>query len=97
MNFRFLSPALVELAEGAEYYEGKVPGLGADFVDEAESAIARILNYPEAWGRLSDEFRHCNFRRFPYTIVYLVESKEAILIVSIFHQSRKPLSWKRNL
>ena len=32
MSFRFLSPALDELAEAAEFYEQRVPGLGADFI-----------------------------------------------------------------
>ena len=36
-------------------------------------------------------------RRFPYTVVYLVESSGEILIVSVFHQSRNPLAWRRNL
>ena len=30
MNFRFLSPALEELAEAAEYYDHELPGFGAD-------------------------------------------------------------------
>ncbi len=97
MTFRFLSPALIELTEAANYYEGKVPGLGSDFIDEADAAISRVLRFPEAWGRLSDQFRHCNFRRFPYTVIYTIQSHGEILVVSVFHQSREPLSWKRNL
>ncbi|MAS95668.1 MAG: plasmid stabilization protein [Verrucomicrobiales bacterium] len=97
MTYRFLTPALFELTEGAEYYGDRVPGLGADFIDETDRTIQRILRFPEAWGRISDEFRHCNLRRFPYTIVYLIESSEEILIVSVFHQNRRPLSWKDNL
>ena len=69
MTYRILSPALVELTEAAEYYESKVPGLGGDFIVEADEAISRILDFPEAWGRISENHRHCNFRRFPYTIV----------------------------
>jgi len=46
MTFRFLSPALVELSEAAEYYDGKVPGLGADFIKEADESIERIVNFP---------------------------------------------------
>jgi len=35
--------------------------------------------------------------RFPYAIIRTRDSDGEILIVSIFHQSREPLSWKRNL
>ncbi len=97
MTYRFLSPALIELTKAAEYYEEKVPGLGANFVDEAEATIQRILEFPEAWSRLSEDYRHCNFRRFPYTIVYTIQNRHEILIVSVFHQKREPLSWRHNI
>ncbi len=97
MTYRFLTPALSELAAAAEYYEEKVRGLGVDFVDEVDAATDRILRFPDAWGRLAGDYRHCCLRRFPYSIIYTRESSDGILIVSIFHQSREPLSWKRNL
>ena len=31
MRYRFLTPALVELRDAADYYEAQVSGLGADF------------------------------------------------------------------
>ena len=73
MTFRFLSPALEELAEAAEYYDHEVPGLGADFLSEVDRAIDLILGFPEAWGEISENFRHCNLRRFPYTVIYTLE------------------------
>jgi plasmid stabilization system protein ParE len=74
-----------------------VSGLGADFLDEVDAAIARILQFPEAWGRLGTDFRRCNLRRFPYSVIYSVRSDQEILIVSAFHQSREPRSWRENL
>jgi toxin ParE1/3/4 len=65
MNYRILTPALIELREAAEYYETQVAGLGADFISETEFAIDRILQFPNAWGRISGGHRHCNLRRFP--------------------------------
>ncbi len=97
MNFRFLTPALSEISDASEYYENEVSGLGIDFIDEVDSTIHRILKYPRAWSKISDEFRHCNLRRFPYTIIYHQPQENEVLIVSVFHQSRKPNSWKNNL
>ena len=51
MTYRFLSPALTELTEAA------------DFMDESDAAIKRILKFPKAWARLSEEYRHCNLRK----------------------------------
>ncbi len=97
MKYRLLTPALDEISDAAEFYDEQVPGLGADFIDELDAAITLILQFPEAWGRISKGYRHCNLRRFPYTVIYSIESAEAVLIVSVFHQSRAPFSWKRNL
>lgn len=97
MSYQFLAPALAELRDAAEYYESQVTGLGADFLREIELAIDRIIQFPEAWGRISKNFRHCNLRRFPHTIIYTLEETGVILIVSIFHQSRAPMSWRKNL
>ncbi|TSA31332.1 MAG: type II toxin-antitoxin system RelE/ParE family toxin [Verrucomicrobiaceae bacterium] len=97
MTWGFLSPALSEIAEAAEYYEGRVRGLGGDFVDEVDAAISRIRQFPDAWGSLSENYRHCSLRRFPFAIIYTRDGAGEILVVSIFHKSREPLSWKRNL
>lgn len=97
MTYRFLAPATWEITEAAEYYDSKVPGLGAGFLDELDAAIQRILQFPEAWSMISRPFRHCSLRRFPYTIIYSIPTKHEILIVSVFHQNREPLTWERNI
>jgi len=94
MNCRFLSPALVELRKAAAFYEERVVGLGADFLDEVDRAIERILRFPEAWGKLGGEYRRCALRRFPYLIIYSLMPDESVLIVAVFHQSREPGSWR---
>lgn len=97
MTYRFLSPACEEIQEAARFYDARVPGLGVDYLEKVDAAIQRILRFPEAWGVISGPFRHCSLRRFPYTIIYTLPAKREILIISVFHQSREPLSWNRNL
>ena len=97
MTYRFLSPALREATKAAEYYESQVPGLGVDFVEELDTAIDLILRFPNAWARLFEEYRHCSLQRFPFTVIYIVEQDNRILIISVFNQSREPLSWEKNL
>jgi hypothetical protein len=40
MTLRFLTPALVEIREAAEYYDERVSGLGADFLDEVKLRVS---------------------------------------------------------
>lgn len=95
MTYRILSPALREVAEAAEFYDEQSSGLGREFIVEFDATVARIVDFPVAWSRLSGEYRHCSLRRFPYSVIYLVQH-DHILIVSVFCQLREPLSWRRN-
>jgi plasmid stabilization system protein ParE len=96
MNYRLLSPATIELAEATTYYENEVKGLGLDFLDEFEVTIKRILDFTSAWSKLDGNLHYCLLQKFPYMIIYKIHNSE-ILVVSIFHQHRKPKSWKDNL
>ena len=97
MNYRFLIPALAEIREAATFYEGKVSGLGADFLDEVDAAMERILSFPEAWGSLGGNYRRCHLRRFPFSVIYAIQAEDEIVVISVFHQSREPRSWRENL
>lgn len=96
MTFRILRPAVIELREAANYYEGEAAGLGLEFMTEIRSAIRRILAHPEAWAALDDKFRRCRTGRFPYGIIYTIES-DSVLIVAVMHLHREPDSWRKNL
>jgi plasmid stabilization system protein ParE len=96
MRFKFLPPAAHELREAARFYEGKVPGLGFEFLAEVRAAIRLILAHPQAWFPLDDCFRRCRTHRFPYGIIYIVEP-DHILIAAVMHLHRHPDSWRKNL
>lgn len=96
MTFRFLPPAANELRNAARYYEGKVPGLGFQFIAEVRASIRRILAHPEAWGVLDATFRRCRTARFPYGLIYTLHGGE-ILIVSVMHFHRHPDAWRKNI
>ena len=96
MTFRFLSPALSEFSEAADYYAQQAE-MGGEFVSEVDQTIERILMFPLAWGKISSDFHHCHLRKFPYTLIYTIENDDLVVIVSLFHQRREPQSWRQNL
>ena len=77
------------MARELEYLEEVVEEFSADF-DAAESAIAKL---PEAWPRYEQGTRRYLLRRFPFSVVYRVESRR-VLIVAVAHGSRRPGYWK---
>ena len=59
MKIEFLATAEAELAEAVSYYNEQSEGLGYAFAAEVKQTIARILQFPEAWTKLSARTRRC--------------------------------------
>jgi hypothetical protein len=70
MDVVFLAPAQADLADAVGYYNTQRAGLGNEFAEEVQRAIARFIEYPEAWSLLSRRTRRCPTNRFPYGIIY---------------------------
>lgn len=93
MLVEFLEVAEAEFIEAVDYYNRQSEGLGYEFAAEVKRTIGRILQYPDAWPKLSARTRRCRTNRFPYGIVYQVQ-EDRILIVAVMHLHRHPGSWK---
>ena len=96
MEIIFLSPARDELTEAIAYYNGQSEGLGYEFAAEVKKTLERIVQYPNAWFKLSNRTHRCRTNRFPYGVIYQIR-KETILIVAVMHLSREPETWKSRL
>ncbi len=57
MKVEILAAAEAELAEAVSYYNEQSEGLGYELAAEVKQTIARILQFPEAWTRLSARTR----------------------------------------
>jgi plasmid stabilization system protein ParE len=88
--------ALEELIDSAEYYELRAEHLGESFLDEVARAVADISESPERWPYFLLNSRWRLLDRFPYSIVYLIET-EHIYILAVMHQRRRPGYWKKRL
>lgn len=96
MEIDFLAPAEAEFMDAIVYYNMQSEGLGFEFAAEVRRTIERIIQYPEAWTKLSKRTRRCRTNRFPYGIIYQVRG-ETLLIVAVMHLSRNPQTWKSQL
>ncbi len=96
MKFSFHPEAVDEFNSAIGYYEESEKGLGIDFTIEVHAVIERILAHPLAWTAIDNEIRRCLVPRFPYGILYSVESEE-IYILAVMNLHREPDSWKTRL
>jgi toxin ParE1/3/4 len=93
MTFQYHPEAATELTSSILYYEDKSEGLGAEFLDEVEEAIAQALSFPQSGSLLTEQDRRILLNRFPYEIVYDI-SETVITINAIKHTKQKPGYWK---
>jgi len=96
VKIEFLEAAQAELDDAFEWYEAQQKNLGVQFINEFEAAIKRISIYPESYVLIDNEIRRCLIKRFPYGILYGIQS-DTIVIIAVAHLHRKPNYWKERL
>ena len=83
-----------ELVDGAAYYAQEVnQALGSDFIAEFERSIDLLRLFPRIGTPLRSGLRRLPMRRFPYSIIYW-ESGDALRVLALAHQKRRPGYWR---
>lgn len=85
--------AEAEMAEAFDWYEDRVPGLGADFMLCVDAVLGAVVRNPQQFPRVHRAVRRALTRRFPYE-VFFVEGAERIVVLSVFHAKRNPKRWQ---
>jgi hypothetical protein len=96
VRIRFLEVAELELDQAIQWYGAQAPGLGDAFLIETISAADRIAHYPDGWQSLGEGIRRCRLNRFPYGLIYTIDSGD-ILVLAVAHLHRRPGYWRDRL
>lgn len=91
--YRYLPSSREELNETAAFYEARVTGLGAAFLDDVDHAVETVRDNPLIGGAVGRGFRKMVLRRFPYSVIY-VHRDDEIVVVAIAHQRKRPGFWR---
>jgi plasmid stabilization system protein ParE len=94
MKLRIAASAKQDLQRIHRYYEGKRPGLGAEFLETVGKNIRGLKDFPAAWPEFHAGTRRFILDRFPYGVVYRVGPSE-ILVVLVAHLKRSPAYWRK--
>lgn len=86
--------ARAELHQARKWYETQVPGLGIEFARAVDAGLEAIRRYPESFGVVSEHYRRCVLRRFPYSLVYRL-MPDTIVVLAVHHHHRDPQEWQR--
>jgi plasmid stabilization system protein ParE len=90
----FVHPeAQTDIREAARWYEDREPGLGLRFLREIHTSLEHITDNPLMFPIIEEEVRRALLRKFPYSI-YFIEERDAIAIIAVLHQHRRPSTLK---
>lgn len=79
--------AETDLRDASKWYESQRAGLGAEFLNEIESAIQALVHDPQRHAVYYRGFRRILTRRFPYKLFYRLEGKR-IIVFRLLHAHR---------
>ena len=96
LPLRISEEAEAEMAEAARWYETHRVGLGMEFVEAVDYAVAEIAETPGMGspvpGIADETVRRRAVHRFPYHVVY-VELPDRLQILAVAHDRRRPAYW----
>jgi plasmid stabilization system protein ParE len=85
--------AEAEIAAAQDWYDERIPGLGAEFIAVVKRLIAIIAENPFQYQIVWKNYRRAVLRRFPYLVIYVV-SGDIIRVVACLHGQRDPEVWQ---
>jgi len=89
----FVRPkAQTDIREAARWYEDREPGLGLRFLREIRTSLQHINDNPLRFPIIEEDVRRALLHKFPYSI-YFVNEPDALAIIAVLHQHRRPGGW----
>ena len=70
-----------------------MPGLGDRFIAEVEQIVEVLCDQPNIGQSVGEELRRIILARFPYSLIYSIES-ERIWVIAVAHHRRRPGYWQ---
>ncbi len=95
-ELEYLEEALEEAEAAARWYAERSSAAAMGFSDELNAAESAISQLPDTWPSFEHGTRRYLLRRYPFSIIYRVES-DRLLIVAVAHGHRRPGYWKMRL
>ena len=89
---RFRPEAEAEALETRDWYEGRRPGLGAEFRAALDETIERIADSPMQFRLVRGETRRAILNRFPYGVYFPVAVDDVVVLA--VHGRQHPRRWQ---
>ena len=89
-----------DVAEAADWYESRQPGLGAQFIEEIIRVWDALAENPLLYCR-RHPVKNIRWRypeRFPYRVIYEVnEAAQTVKVAAVLHAARHDRQWQKRV
>jgi plasmid stabilization system protein ParE len=89
-----------DIAEAADWYDARQPGLGAQFTEEVIRVWDVLAENPLLHARRHPR-KHIRWRypeRFPYRVIYeVLEDERTVIVAAVLHAARHDRHWQRRV
>ena len=93
---RFVSPALKEVADAADYYLSRSQQAADRFMDALDHGVDLVRGNPNLGSPTEGGARRLTLSGYPYDLVYSVHGGE-VVINAVVHHRREPFYWVKRL
>ena len=94
--YRFSEEADLEFQGQIDYFAEHAPGVGERFIADVDAAVRDIRAHPEIGSPVTKLIRKRVLRVFKYSILYINDLDE-IVIVAVAPHKRRPGYWRKRL
>lgn len=94
MNYRFHRAATGEHYDNVNFYENRLPGLGADYLAEFETVMAHICTAPNFYPTIGvPDIHKAGLKRFPFHIIYRAGKRKLLCLPLPTNAAARLIGW----
>jgi hypothetical protein len=96
LSLRLLPQAVEDIRETSFWYDGRLLGLGDEFVAQLNRVLDLIEARPTSFPLVARSVRKALLSRFPYCVYFSVREDE-LVVLAVVHGKRKPGMWRQRI
>jgi plasmid stabilization system protein ParE len=90
-SYQFHEAAQAEYEKSLLYYLADNEKVANNFIVAVNNTLALICNHPLRWRNPYKNYRELNVRKYPFTIVYIINKElQLVTVISVYHHKRNP-------
>jgi plasmid stabilization system protein ParE len=93
-NVVFHPDAEVEFRASLSWYGRRSRRAAQGFERAMDRVLTTVASTPDRYPFYDDVYREAILTRYPYSLIYRVESNGDVLVVAVAHSSREPDYWR---